>query len=170
VTALVIGGAASGKSAFAESLCAKFPPPRVYIATMQPFDADAPVRIARHRAMRAERGFMTIERYTDVGGAEIPRGASVLLECFGNLTANEMFSGADTDAQGAADAVIGGLFALSEKSANLVMVTNDIFADGGEYDELTRQYIALLSDVNRRAAAMSGEVWEVVCGLPQRLR
>ena len=39
---LVIGGSASGKSAFAESLCLKSPLPRTYLATMQVWDGTAP--------------------------------------------------------------------------------------------------------------------------------
>ena len=37
---LVIGGSASGKSAFAESLCLQSPLPRTYLATMQVWDAE----------------------------------------------------------------------------------------------------------------------------------
>ena len=48
---LVIGGAASGKSAFAESLCLRVPLPRTYLATMQIWDAECAARVARHRAM-----------------------------------------------------------------------------------------------------------------------
>ena len=46
---LVIGGAASGKSAFAESLCMQSPLPRTYLATMQVWDAECAARVARHR-------------------------------------------------------------------------------------------------------------------------
>ena len=52
---LVIGAAASGKSAYAESLCLGHDGPRVYLATMEPFGEEGARRIARHRtgAMRA---------------------------------------------------------------------------------------------------------------------
>lgn len=51
---LVIGGSASGKSAFAESICLQSPLPRTYLATMQVWDAECAARVARHRAMRAQ--------------------------------------------------------------------------------------------------------------------
>ena len=55
---LVIGGAASGKSEFAEGLVlAAGDLPRYYIATMQPFDGECRARIRRHRATRAQKGF-----------------------------------------------------------------------------------------------------------------
>ena len=57
---LVIGGAASGKSAYAESLCLRAPLPRTYLATMQVWDAECAARVAKHRAMRAEKQFDTV--------------------------------------------------------------------------------------------------------------
>ncbi len=64
---LVIGAAASGKSAYAESLCLGHDGPRVYLATMEPFGEEGARRIARHRALREGKGFSTLERTRDVG-------------------------------------------------------------------------------------------------------
>ena len=69
---LVTGGSASGKSAYAESLCLTASP-RVYLACMQPFGAEGAKRIERHRTMRKDKGFLTVERYTYlVGGSRKP--------------------------------------------------------------------------------------------------
>ena len=57
---LVVGGAASGKSEYAESLVLQ-DLPRYYIATMQPFDGECRARIAKHRRMRAEKQFVRSE-------------------------------------------------------------------------------------------------------------
>ena len=63
---VVTGGSGSGKSAFAEQCILDCQgSKRIYIATMYPFDEESYRRIARHRAMRAEKKFTTIERYTD---------------------------------------------------------------------------------------------------------
>ena len=63
---VVTGGSGSGKSAYAEQCILDFQGEnRIYIATMYPFDEESHRRIARHRAMRAEKKFTTIERYTD---------------------------------------------------------------------------------------------------------
>ena len=93
---LVIGGSASGKSDYAERhvLSLKGDGPRIYIAAMEPFGEEAQVRIARHHAMRRDRGFETIECYRDIGDVCLPEKSKVLLEDLGNLTANELF-GAD---------------------------------------------------------------------------
>ena len=89
---VVTGGSGSGKSAYAEELIIRSGSgPRIYIATMYPYDEESHKRIARHRQMRAKKEFETVECYTDLASAQIPEGANVLLECMSNLTANELF-------------------------------------------------------------------------------
>ena len=66
---LVIGGAASGKSEYAESRVVRLPERRIYLATMRPWDQECRARIARHRRLRQDKGFETLERYTDLAGA-----------------------------------------------------------------------------------------------------
>ena len=90
---LVIGGSASGKSDYAERhvLSLKGDGPRIYIATMEPFGEEAQARIARHHAMRRDRGFETIECYRNIGAVRLPENSNVLVEDLGNLTANELF-------------------------------------------------------------------------------
>ena len=96
---LVIGGAASGKSAYAESLCLRAPLPRTYLATMQVWDAECAARVAKHRAMRAEKQFTTVECPLHLDRVALPRRGTVLLEDLGNLAANELYDpdGAGTD-------------------------------------------------------------------------
>ena len=81
---LVIGGAASGKSAYAESLCLRAPLPRTYLATMQVWDAECAARVAKHRAMRAEKQFTTVECPLHLDRLTLPRRGIVLLEDLGN--------------------------------------------------------------------------------------
>ena len=178
---LVTGGAASGKSEYAERLvCGEVPEaadvpmaegPRIYVAAMQPFGSEAEERIRKHRAAREHRGFLTVERYTDLSGLSVPPGSRVLLEDLGNLTANEMFSAGGTAAPGeTADAVIRGLLRLKEHCGLLVAVTNEIFSGGCEYPAETTRYMRALGEVNRRAAAAADRVTEVVCGIPVQRR
>ena len=56
----VLGGARSGKSAHAEALIARLPPPWTYIATAQVFDEEMRARIAEHRRRRDGR-WVTLE-------------------------------------------------------------------------------------------------------------
>ena len=58
---LVLGGAASGKSEYAEALVLRSTLPRYYLATMQVWDAECAARVEKHRKMRAAKQFETIE-------------------------------------------------------------------------------------------------------------
>lgn len=163
---LVIGGSASGKSEYAESLLLQSEHlPRYYIATMRPFDDECRARIARHRRMRAEKRFETIECYTGLSGLILPQRGDVLLECLGNLTANELYDPAGAGPQ-ALEAIVGGVDALLPQCADLVVVSNEVCADGGGYSEETETYRRLLAEANRALAVRADRVCEMVCALP----
>ena len=154
---LVTGGSGSGKSTWAEKLVAFLPNEnRVYIATMQVYDAESVKRVERHRAQRADKGFRTIEREKDLASADIAEGSVVLLEDLVNLMANEMFDGGDVSR------IVPALNILAKKCRHLIMVTNDIFSDGIEYAESTQEYIRQLAEINNAAAQMADCVVEVV--------
>ena len=159
---LVIGGAASGKSEYAENWVKGLSGRRIYLATMRPYDNECLDRIERHRLKRADRGFETVERYTDLSGAPIPEGANVLLECMSNLLANELYE----PEGGGAEAVFRGVEALSSKCRHLTIVTNEVFSAGADYDKSTLLYLRELAEINRVLASRSDRVVEVVCGLP----
>ena len=57
---LITGGSGCGKSTYAESWMLSYSLPRVYVATMIPCGEDAARRIARHRQLRAGKGFDAI--------------------------------------------------------------------------------------------------------------
>ena len=113
MTTLIIGGARSGKSAYAESLLAALPPPRWYVATMQPWDEECRVRIAKHRRARAGKGFETLECSRALAALRLPRRGSALLECLGNLAANELYSaGSVREEEAILTALLAGVAAL----------------------------------------------------------
>ena len=92
---LVIGGSGSGKSAYAEDLLSEYDKNKYYLATMIVNDQEAQKRVDRHRELRKDKGFETIEcsRNIDTVAVSLPEDGSavVLLECMSNLVANEMF-------------------------------------------------------------------------------
>ena len=87
---LVLGGAASGKSEYAESLVLKTALPRYYLATMQVWDAECAARVEKHRQMRAKKQFETVECPLHLDAVRLPARGTALLEDLGNLTANEL--------------------------------------------------------------------------------
>jgi adenosylcobinamide kinase/adenosylcobinamide-phosphate guanylyltransferase len=166
----VTGGSGSGKSAFAEEQILKFPPGnRIYIATMMCFDEESRKRVARHRQMRKDKQFETLECYTDLEHAAIPYGSTVLLECMSNLTANEIFS-PDGAKDQAYEAVCRGILHLKERAAHVCVVTNEIFSDGISYDMETQNYQRVLGKLNAFLAEISDACYEVVYGIPLKFR
>ena len=163
---MVTGGSGSGKSEFAESLVTGLADgPNLYIATMFPFDEECHKRIARHREMRKDKGFDTLECYTDLSRASVPKGTTVLLECMSNLVANEMFqeNGAH---ENTVKAVVDGVEFLQKQTENLVIVTNEIFSEAAEYQGDTKLYQEYLGMINQKLSDMADEVVEVVYGIP----
>lgn len=160
--ALILGGAASGKSEYAEGLVLSQPGPHLYLATMEPWGREGRARVRKHRASRRGRGFRTIERYTGLAGLSLPGSASVLLEDLGNLTANELFR----PDGGGPEAVLSGLEHILKICRNLTVVTNEVFSGGREYAGDTLRYLEALAWLNRSLAARADLVVETVCGLP----
>ena len=162
---VVSGGAASGKSEYAESLVlAQGDRRRVYLATMAKDGAESDARIARHRRLRRGKGFETVERPRDLAGAAVPGGSVVLLECLSNLAANECFGPEGFDAAEAR--ILSGVDRVLDQADCLVAVTNELFSDGIAYDPFTMRYLGVLAAVNRGLARRAETVIEVVCGIP----
>ena len=161
---LVTGGSKCGKSRYAESLFADCTAPKYYLATMQPYGEEAAAAIERHRNLRAGKGFQTVEQYTDIDRADVPEGSAVLLECMGNLLANEMFRDGKTLA--CTDKILADVLRLSAGTALLVIVTNQIGSDGIPYENGTAAYIAALGRINQLLAEHADQVTECVYGIP----
>lgn len=182
---IVYGGSASGKSSYAESFAMSLQGEGrlLYIATMYPYkwntteiDPETMQRIERHRAMRADKGFDTVECYRHVEHIVAKRQDVLLLECMSNLLANEMYLEPDSNAGSdmaetmspVSNKIVQALIDLSTRVQELVIVTNDVFSDGGSltYDESTREYVKNLAEINCALAREAATVTEVVCGIP----
>lgn len=205
---IVYGGSASGKSSYAESIAMSLQGDGrlLYIATMYPYkwntteiDPEMMQRIERHRAMRADKGFDTVECYRHVEHIMAKRQDVLLLECMSNLLANEMYLEPDSDDGGLAETmsevekagvdgnassdmaetmspvskkIVQALVDLSTRVQDLVIVTNDVFSDGGSltYDESTREYVKNLAEINCALAREVATVTEIVCGIPVKIK
>ena len=163
---LITGGSGSGKSEYAEQTVLQLgATPRLYIATMYPFDEECHRRIQRHQKMRAEKGFETLECYTGLKYADATGYGTVLLECMSNLTANELYQEGGAGEQCVKE-ILEGVHKIKDQCTHLVIVTNEIFSDGIEYEEETRRYQRYLATINQKLASMADAVVEVVCSIP----
>lgn len=165
---LVTGGAASGKSARAEDIVCRLANgrPMLYVAAMEPSGEEAQRRIARHRALRAGKGFDTLEHAKRFDRLRVPAGyEAALFECMSNALANELFS-PDGAGENWKNSILSGVDALAEACPHVVLVTNEVFSDGRTYDAGTMAYLRALGQLNLLLAQRADVVVESVCGIP----
>jgi adenosylcobinamide kinase / adenosylcobinamide-phosphate guanylyltransferase len=99
---LVLGGARSGKSAFAENLVRDSGLKRIYLATATADDDEMKARVAQHRAQRGD-GWITIEEplaLVDALTREATHGRAVLVDCLTLWLSNLMLAGRDPEVEG----------------------------------------------------------------------
>lgn len=166
----IIGGSGSGKSEFAENTALKLGKNRlIYAAAMKPYGEEGTKIIEKHRTMRKGKGFVTIENYVSLKSLPVEEGDTVLLECMSNLLANEMFE-KDGAGDESVQEIIEGIKIVNRKIDNFIIVTNDIFSDGEKYSEETERYIRNLAEINKYIFKISDTVYEVVCGIPIKIK
>jgi adenosylcobinamide kinase/adenosylcobinamide-phosphate guanylyltransferase len=173
----VLGGARSGKSAFAERLAVEGDGPVIYVATASAGDDEMAERIARHRAQRPA-AWRTVEAPTGLADRvatalrEVPRDDSpvervtVLVEDLTLLLANLM---ADDESQAEARGIaeVRQLMALS---ADLILVSNEVGMGVVPPYPLGRRFRDALGRLNQSTAAASDAVYMLFAGLPLQLK
>ena len=164
---MVTGVSGSGKSEYAEQISCQLAKDnkKYYVATMYPYGEDGRSRVKKHKLQRDGKGFETIEQYQNIGGAlkgcKRDTKPVVLVECMSNLLANECF-----EKGGNPDNIIDECMKLYQVCGHLVIVTNEVFFDGCEYDTDTRNYIKRLGRLNIQLAKKADAVVEVVYSIP----
>lgn len=171
---LILGGARSGKSSYAQKLALELAGPDVlYIATAQAFDDEMRARIAAHRAERPA-GWRTLEApsllATPITEAIGPARV-VLLDCVTLLASNALLAlGEEPSAQAAeaaVDAEISALLAAQREShATWIVVSNEVGLGLVPPYPLGRAYRDALGRANQRLAAAAARVLFMVAGLP----
>jgi adenosylcobinamide kinase/adenosylcobinamide-phosphate guanylyltransferase len=159
---LVLGGARSGKSRYAESLIAAWPPPWIFIATAQAGDAEMTDRIALHRTRRSG-GWQTIEAPHDLPSAlaTATAGAPVLVDCMTLWLSNRILADVDVEAE-----VAHLETALDGRRGPVVLVSNEVGFGIVPDNALARRFRDLQGRLNQRLAARADRVVLVVAGLP----
>jgi adenosylcobinamide kinase/adenosylcobinamide-phosphate guanylyltransferase len=154
---LILGPNGSGKSALAEKIAVGLGEgaPLFYIATMIPYGEEGRIRVEKHRRLRADSGFVTVEKATGISNVTLPPNGLVLLEDVSNLLGNTLFIG---DRQGGADSVFLEIKTLCGKCRAAVLVSIDGLAAGEEFDEETNGYINELNNLNAQLAAFADTV------------
>lgn len=163
---LVIGGARSGKSRFAEGLIAATSRAKHYIATAEAWDDEMRARIAQHRTDRGD-DWTTVDAPRDLctALAAVPQDAALLIDCATLWLTNHMLADSDLDAE-----TTSLLRALSACPAPVVIVTNDVGGGIVPDNALARRFRDAQGRLNQQLAAQANLVVTVIAGLPLVLK
>lgn len=162
----VLGGAASGKSAWAEALLKSAGLPMIYVATGRIFDDEVRARVKKHQSRRDNR-WTTVEAPLDLGPAlaTLDANTPVLIDCATMWLSNHLLDGSDITL--AQNDLIATLRACS---APWVMVSNEVGHGIVPDNALARQFREAQGRLNIALAAEAELAVQVIAGLPQVLK
>jgi adenosylcobinamide kinase / adenosylcobinamide-phosphate guanylyltransferase len=166
---LILGGAKSGKSAYAERLVTAYPPPHIYVATAQVLDEEMAKRIETHRNRR-ERSWETIESPLELvstlgrfqGGQNV-----VLVDCLTLWLSNLLLQTPNQPLEGAVRELVEFIKVVDYP---LFLVSNEVGGGIVPDNPMARRFRDLAGFANQQVAAACRTVTMTVAGLPLRLK
>jgi len=174
---LILGGARSGKSRFAQELAARLNESGVlFVATAEAGDAEMQARIAIHRQSRPAE-WETLECPLELGaalGRSPERHDVAVIDCLTLLVSNILLKVADSEperAQGLVEAETASLLAACRKRRGAVIIVSGEVGQGVVPDNpLGRAFRDLLGWANQALAAESSATYLMVAGFPVEVR
>ncbi|MFD0986317.1 bifunctional adenosylcobinamide kinase/adenosylcobinamide-phosphate guanylyltransferase [Methyloligella solikamskensis] len=158
---LVLGGARSGKSRYAESLFTEAPGPWIYLATAEARDDEMAERVREHRARRGSEWRM-IEAPLDLATAMSEAGETpVLIDCLTLWLTNVMLAETDLDVE-----IARLLQALEETPGPVVAVSNEVGLGIVPDTPLGRRFRDAQGRLNQQVAAIADRVVLMTAGIP----
>ena len=162
---LILGGAASGKSAYGERFCERAGGACTYIATAQARDGEMSAKITAHQARRGPQ-WTSLETPIELAEilAKIPTGGVVLIDCATMWLSNQMEAGAGSPA------ITLLITAISACAAPVVVVSNELGQGIVPENAMARAFRQAHGEMNQQLAAHSALVVTVIAGLPLVLK
>ena len=163
---LVLGGAASGKSLYAENMVLKSGKPRIYLATATAHDAEMQAKIDRHITQRGT-GWTTLEAPLNVDAAlaNLSSDHICLFDCATLWLSNQMMADADLNT-----AQNNLLKALKSCPATIIIVSNEVGHGIVPDNAMARTFREAQGRLNIALAAQAELVVQVTAGLPTVLK
>lgn len=168
---LILGGARSGKSLFAENLALAIHADKliqnpkaelIYIATSPIIDDEMDRRIAVHKARRGDR-WQAIEKPINIADClqDYDDGATVLIDCLTLWINNLMFENLDVEKRFAALEQ-----AINASKSDIILVSNELGMGLVPEDKLSREFRDFQGRLNQLMAQKVDKVALIVAGLP----
>lgn len=165
---LVLGGARSGKTGFAERLAMRTGSRPAYLATAAALDAEMRERVRTHQAQRAGR-FTTVEEPIELAQAILTVAKShdvILVDCLTLWITNLL--GAEKDVAAAVEDLAATLSRM--KAARVILVSNEVGLGIVPDNPLARMFRDLAGSTHQRLAEICDDVYFVIAGLPMTLK
>lgn len=159
---LIIGGSKSGKSNIGENIALLLGDGKaIYVATMKPYDDEDEKRIENHITNRYGLEFTTIEQFINLDeiSNHIKEDDTVLIDSLTSLLTNEMFKKNDIIKTPSLK-IINDIKKIIDKAKNVIIVSDYIFNDSIEYDEISENYKKELGKINFKLAKICDTVVE----------
>jgi len=170
---LVLGGARSGKSCYAEQVAIESGISVIYIATAEAGDAEMQTRIEKHRQDRPHH-WQTVEepiKLADIIQQYSSSNSCLLVDCLTLWLTNILFDKQGNEQQSLFKQESQALFkALDVFSGQLVMVSNEVGLGIVPIDKMTRRFVDEVGLLHQKIVSYSDKVVLVTAGLPQILK
>jgi adenosylcobinamide kinase/adenosylcobinamide-phosphate guanylyltransferase len=165
---LILGGARSGKTGFAERMAMRSGNTPLYLATAQALDAEMTERVKLHQQQRHKR-FSTLEEPLALANALKASAREhdvILVDCLTLWITNLLGTGANVAA--AVDELVAVLPAIS--GSRVILVSNEVGLGIVPNNAMARMFRDLAGAAHQRLAEICTEVHFVVAGLPMTLK
>lgn len=166
---LVLGGARSGKSAYAENLAAKSGNTVIYVATAEVLDGSIKKRVELHRERRPAE-WKTVESPLSLAKTVqgfAGEGVTVLVDCLTMWVTNLLCAENKDLLKQEIDSLIK---VLPELAGDIILVSNEVGLGVIPMGELTRDYVDTAGKLHQHVAAQADNVVMVVAGLPMAFK
>ena len=178
---LLIGGARSGKSNYAEELAKNIGDDVLFVATAEAGDEEMKKRIAAHQKSRPDH-WRTLEAPINVGSAILGDAQSkdtIIFDCVTLLVTNILCRHMNPDSDGinedrfeaeTMEEISGLIQAMEATNASFILVTNEVGEGIIPIGAATRAYRDVLGRANQVLAKACSEVYLMVAGIPLRAK
>lgn len=166
---LVLGGARSGKSVFAEKLALSHAKASkcIYLATAQIWDDEMRARVDLHKERRSAQ-WDTIEVPLELAKALLThshKGCPILVDCMTLWLTNLMMD--EQDVNVASDELVN---AISSITTPIIFVSNEVGQGIVPDNKMAREFRDYAGILHQKLAAKVGEVYFVTAGLPSKIK
>jgi adenosylcobinamide kinase/adenosylcobinamide-phosphate guanylyltransferase len=178
---LILGGARSGKSSYAQQLALNMQQPVLFVATAEAGDEEMKQRIEAHRRGRPAT-WKTLEATTQIGDRirrEIGRIPIVIIDCVTLLVSNVFNRYLDREdepdfpeltGKGVITEIDALVYCMTQVNASFIVVSNEVGQGLVPVGNMSRLYRDLLGRANCMLAQDMDEVYLMVAGLPLKIK